>query len=185
MFARYTIPLLLVGIATLGVIFYADREYTRLEQLRAQEVRLDNDLKDILTIEAQRAMKMAAYDAFPKDSEARLRTLAPEELHPARFIIDVLAVARRVGIEIKEPSVSEADVGKNLPERAAAHQLTFEFAATYPKFKEFLHAMEESLVLREPMSVTLSKVIEGTSVDRATGEPIYAFSVVFASYSLQ
>lgn len=184
MLQRIIIPALIVTVASLIVVVYTHREYVNVTRLLVQEESLDADLANAETVDERRRALEEQYASFPEDADKRLKGLLPESIHPARIILDVQEVAKRNGLQLNEPKVSER---KHAPSGTAeefqATVIAFETAATYSQLKLFLRDIERSLTLRTPTSIKITTEQNTASLPEFMDNPVLNVDMTFESYA--
>lgn len=184
MFQRIIIPGLIVTVASFVAIMFIHEEYVNVTRLLIQEESLDTDLANAATVEQRRTTLEAQYASFPQDADERLAGLLPESIHPARIILDIQEVAKRNGLRLGEPNVSEEE--RKILGVAGGLQATvisFDTSATYDQLKLFLRDIERSLTLRTPTSIEITVDQNAMKIPDLAINPVLKVRMSFESYA--
>jgi Tfp pilus assembly protein PilO len=183
MITRYIVPVVLVLIASFLIVYTLDNEYARAKVLIVEEEKLDTDIADADTVEAKRAVLIEEYAKFPQNADAKLHVLLPDDIHPARIVMDVSKIAERNGIELTDPAVQKEHDDGTVNGGLTRTVVSFSVTATYDQFRKFVSEIEQGLQLREPRDISFTAILKDNQ--RLIGQPIYDFKVTLSSYSLE
>lgn len=119
---------------------------------------------------------------FPPDIRANLEKMLPDRIDNVRLIIDLIALALRYGIDVRNPQIVEPGTAKSTAvqvgpdvNRYGSVDLAFSFQAPYGVFQKFLEDMEHSLRLLDVVSVEFS----------ANDKDNYDYTVTIRTYWLK
>ncbi len=183
---RYIFPILLV---LLSVLIYAFSIEPLLYGEIPQVIAKEKGLTDALATAANAQVKLDAiaksYASFPPDAAERLAEILPEKIDPIRLVIETNAFMAHNGFSPKSLTIGQDAGGNEGDGSYKTHVITFSIAASYDTFREFLHVLESSLVLRDLSSVSFTTVSEGVA-DLGTRPElaIHNYKVQAIGYSL-
>ena len=172
-----SISLILIG----GLVFYfltmplLNMVTTLQNQIAGLDEVLNNG-RQLIQVRDQRKNDLIR---FPEDIRGRLEKMVPDHIDNVRLIIDLIALAKRYGIELHNPQIvapgtKTAATGPNV-NRYDSVQLNFSITASYDVFQKFLEDMERSLRLTDVVSVGF------TAGDKDT----YDYTITIRTYWLK
>lgn len=186
---HYILPVFIVLLAIVTYKFYIQPLYGDIGRARAKEAEVKSALVETDTAQAKLEEIKKRYESFPPDADERLSQILPEKIDPIRLLIDTTAFLERNGFPAKSIGVSDTRGTEGGTSRAAyqTHTITFSLSGSYDTFREFLHALEASLALRDlvEVSFTTARASSGAN-DRGRPETaIHEYNIRVTSYSLR
>jgi len=185
---RQVIPAIIIIISIAGAFLYVWPGYKEINSLRQQETVLDDGL-----LKAKEADEIGFNlgQTLENISEAEYRMLdrvLPRTIDTLRLSNDIQGIAANHGIDIDDIKVEESASSENkttsteLDQQAPILQVaevqevevTFEVAATYRAFLDFMADLQDSLQLFDITAIKLSQNDDG----------LYEFSLSLRTYSL-
>lgn len=192
MIQRYIIPLFIVLLATSVGIFYIEPKYKDIGRLLGNAEVLRGYIADADNARAKLDEIARQYSEFPPEGVDRLKVLLPPKIDNMRLITDINNVAWRHGLTVLSPNVTMAAANskKTTKSLVVPYTMDFQVSATYDTFYEFLADLEQSLALRDFVSVEFG----AESVSEVAGKGpqkiipperiVYNFQVTIVSYGL-
>lgn len=180
---RFLVPTILILLAMAVYILYTEPLYLELKRQLAKE-----EAVKAAIVEAEQAQEKLRevkqrYESFPPDADEKLSQLLPERIDPIKLLIDASEFLERNGYSAKSVTVDFDDAeASTAPYRK--HKINFSISASYDMFREFLHAMESSLVLRDAGAVTFT-VVNSQGVPARSTQAIHTYNVQVTGYSLR
>lgn len=182
-----------------GVFFwYIDPTYKGIQELEAQNVRLDEALEKARELQAVRDELLSRYNTFAAEDISRLQKLLPDNIDNIRLVLDVDTIAAAYGLQITDFGIATEEEGAastgqtasaptttSVPEEGEATAdpegvnsvlLQFSVNATYQQFLTFTRDLEKSLRLVDIVLVELNAASADTGV--------YSYRVTIKTYWL-
>lgn len=169
------IPIFLV-IVSVGLFFTViDPQYAKVEELRAEQERLEGALASARELRETRESLLARYNTFPKNDLDRLQKFLPDHIDNVRLILDIDTIAAAHGLIIRDfgftnavtapesaaPTLAEA-VNQEVPTQPTGALdpygsvlMEFSTSASYEVFSAFLRDLERSLRVVDVVSVSV------------------------------
>lgn len=187
----------LIFLAAAGGLFffYTKPAYDGVRTTQAEILQYDQALSKAAELQRLKQQLLSKYNAFNPTDVDRLHKLLPDHVDNVRLVLDLDTLAGQYGFALQNvvinapgtgtagaPGGGEQQVSIG-PSRQTYDSLTLKFATsgTYPKFVEFMTALEGSLRLVDVVNLTLD-ADAGSPVD---GEPIYRFDITLRTYWLK
>lgn len=186
----------LVFLAAAGGLFffYTKPAYDGVRSVQAQIAQYDQALNKAAELQRLKQQLLSRYNAFNPTDVDRLHKLLPDHVDNVRLVLDLDTLASQYGFALQNVVINApgtgtagADAGEQPvsigPSRQTYDSLTLKFATsgTYPKFVEFISALEGSLRLVDVVNLTLD-ADAGAPID---GQPIYRFDITLRTYWLK
>ncbi len=179
-------------LAASGAIFflYTKPAYDSVRIVQAQISEYDQALAKAGELQKLKETLLSRFNAFNPTDIDRLQKLLPDHVDNVRLVLDLDTLANQRGFALQNVVISapgtetvpgrEPVIGRD---RQTFDSLTLRFATagTYPKFVEFMKALEESLRIVDVVSLTLDPDSSAT----AGGEPIYRYDITLRTYWLK
>lgn len=174
---RFLFPTLLILVAVLMFYFLTIPKLESVGALRDSAATVNQALDKARELVSIRDIKQKELNNFSPDTRARLEKFLPDRIDNVRLIIDLIALADRYNMEIKNPQIEAApkgSVGADL-NKFDSVDLSFSVNGTYDIFQRFLADMEQSL-----------RLIDVTSLSFTAGEKdTYDYNVTIRTYWLK
>lgn len=182
---RYIFPVLLILLALAINSVSIQPLYAEILQVRAQSAEVKQALIETETARAKLNEITKRYESFPPDADEKLAEIFPEKIDPIRLLIDTKAFLERNGFPVKSLAVGET-LGANSDDAPyRTHQITFSLSASYDSFRGFLHALEESLALRDLATISFTAAPGAKEYANVRPElTIHDYTITLTSYSL-
>jgi hypothetical protein len=186
----------LIFLAAAGGLFffYTKPAYDGVRLRQAEIQQYDQALNKAAELQRLKQQLLSKYNAFNPTDVDRLHKLLPDHVDNVRLVLDLDTLASQYGFALQNVVINApgtgtagADSGAEQvsigPNRQTYDSLTLKFATsgTYPKFVEFINALEGSLRLVDVVNLTLD-ADAGAPID---GEPIYRFDITLRTYWLK
>lgn len=188
MINRYIFPIFIVLLAIATYQFYIRPLNEEIKAALLKEADVKAALVETDTAQATLDEIAKRYESFPSDAVDRLSEIIPEKVDPIRFLIDTTAFLERKGFPAKSLVVDPVggESGEGVPVAPyQKHFVTFTISASYDTFREFLHALETSLMFRDPVNVSFtSSPAVGANEGGNPEFAIHDYVVRITSYSL-
>jgi Tfp pilus assembly protein PilO len=191
---RTLFSLLFLGAAGGLFFFYTRPAYDGVRTAQAEISQYDQALNKAAELQRLKQQLLSRYNAFNPTDVDRLHKLLPDHVDNVRLVLDLDTLASQYGfalqnVVINAPGTGTAGAdGASEPVSIGANRqtydsLTLKFATsgTYPKFVEFITALEGSLRLVDVVNLTL----DADAASAAGGEPIYRFDITLRTYWLK
>lgn len=184
---RLLYPTLLLVLATAVYLLYTKPLYRELEEQFAKEAEVKAALLEADKAQAKLDEIKARYESFPPDADSRLNQLLPVTIDPIRLLIDSTAFLERNGFSAESLNVSGGgEGGEKTDGPFRTHSVSFSISASYDTFREFLHTLESSLVLRDTSTVSFTASPGTSSTPSARPElAIHTYNLQIVGYSLR
>lgn len=194
---RTLFSLIFLGAAGGLFFFYTKPAYDGVRTVQAQIDQYDQALNKAAELQRLKQSLLSRYNAFNPTDVDRLHKLLPDHVDNVRLVLDLDTLAGQHGFALQNVVINAPGTGTAGgqggagteqsvsigPNRETYDSLTLRFATsgTYPKFVEFITALEGSLRLVDVVALTLD---EDTAAS-AGGEPIYRFDITLRTYWLK
>ena len=184
--SRYLFPIFLVLISAGMYVLYIKPLYVDIQRNFAEEAEVNAALVQADSAQAQLDAIKKRYESFPPDANEKLTQLIPEKIDPIRLVIDVSTFLERNGFPSESVALLPGSGGNSEDAPYQVYTTTFTVSASYDTFREFLHALESSLALRDASTVTFDiRANSASSVGSTKPElAIHDYHVEVRSYSL-
>jgi len=181
---RFLFPVLLIMLAIAVYILYTDSLYAELKYQLAKEVEVKAAVVEAEKAQVKLEEIKRRYESLPPDADEKLAQLLPETVDPIKLLIDASAFLERNGYSAKTVRVSYDDAAGGGSYRK--HKISFSISASYDMFREFLHELESSLMLRDTSRVSFTVVDSlGRQVYSRPEHVIHTYNVEIIGYSLR
>lgn len=174
---KFLFPTLLIVVAVLVFYFETMPLLDKVTALRSDSATVNLALDKARELLKVRDVKQKELDSFPQDIDARLKKLLPNQVDNVRLIIDLIALANKYGLTIRDPHIeptAKGSLGADLHAYDSV-DLSFGVSASYEVFQRFLADMERSL-----------RMLDVTSLSFIAGEKdTYDFNVTVRTYWLK
>ena len=182
--SRYTFPVILILLAVAVYGVYVDPLYSAIQRDLVKE----SEVKAAL-VESDQAKKKLdeitrRYENFPADADQKLSEIIPEKIDRIRLLIEPTTFLEENGFPAESIVVASGPADtKDAPYRT--HSITFSISASYDTFREFLHVLESSLVLRDMAMVSFDVAPTVSLGGSAKPElAIHKYNIKIIGYSL-
>ncbi|MBL8158112.1 type 4a pilus biogenesis protein PilO [bacterium] len=191
---RTLFSLLFLAAAGGLFFFYTRPAYDGVRSVQAQIAQYDQALNKAAELQRLKQQLLSRYNAFNPTDVDRLHKLLPDHVDNVRLVLDLDTLASQYGFALQNVVINAPGTGTAGangaeqqvsigPSRQTYDSLTLKFATsgTYPKFVEFITALEGSLRLVDVVNLTL----DADAASAAGGEPIYRFDITLRTYWLK
>lgn len=180
--------------AAIGLFFfYTKPAYDGVRVVQADIDQYDQALNKAAELQRLKQSLLSRYNAFNPIDVERLHKLLPDHVDNVRLVLDLDTLASQHGFALQNvvinapgttggsQQVQEVSIG---PSRQRYDSLTMKFSTsgTYPKFVEFINALEGSLRLVDIIALTMD--IDPTGAGTPT-DPSYRFDITLRTYWLK
>jgi len=182
--SRYIFPTLLILISMAIYAFYISPLYLAVQRNAVRDTDVKVALVEADTAQTQLDEITKRFESFPPDANITLSQIIPENVDPIRLLIETTAFLERNGFPSNSVRVS-LDSGSNT--KGAPYQtysISFSISASYDTFREFLHTLESSLVLRDMSSVSFSASAASSGGSTRPELAIHQYFINVRGYSL-
>jgi len=191
--ARTLFALLFLAGAGGIFFFYTKPAYDGVRSIQDEITQYDQALTKAGELQRLKQSLLSRFNAFNPADVDRLHKLLPDHVDNVRLVLDLDTLASQhdfalQNVVINAAGATGAQGGTDKPaiglNRQVYDSLTLRFATsgTYPKFVEFMNALETSLRLVDVVALTMDG--EATGVG-AGGEPVYRFDITLRTYWLK
>jgi len=179
---RALLPVLFVVIAG-GIFFgFIDPTFSRLKDIRAEEVQFDQALTRSKELQQVRDQLLSRYNTFSANDLDRLEKMLPDNIDNVRLVLDFDAIASRYGMRLRNIALEKtsdirASQGRVGAGDSAYQSVVLSFSVTggYDSFRSFLEDLEQSLRLVDVSSISFG----------ASPSGLYDYSVSINTYWLK
>lgn len=189
---RTLLSLLFLAAAGGLFFFYTKPAYDSVRDVQTQIDQYDQALTKADELQKLKQTLLSRFNAFNPADVDRLHKLLPDHVDNVRLVLDLDTLASQHGFALQNVVINapttesqqnggtQATIG---PSRQTYDSLTLRFATsgTYPKFVEFINALENSLRLVDVVALTMDN--DGASV--GSEEPTYRFDITLRTYWLK
>lgn len=185
---RVLLTLVLFAGAVAIFIFYTKPTYDDVRSVQSQIAEYDGALSKADELQRRKQELLSRFNSFNPTDIDRLKKLLPDHVDNVRLVLDLDTLASRYGFALQNVVIdannsgSAGEVRVIGSERTTFDSLTLKFATAgpYPRFVEFMQALEESLRIVDLTELTMDP-------DPIAGgdEPSYRFSVTLKTYWLK
>lgn len=189
---RTLISFLFLAGAVALFFLYTKPAYDGVRAIQDQIMQYDQALDKAAELQRLKQSLLSRYNAFNPIDVDRLHKLLPDHVDNVRLVLDLDTLASQHGFALQNVVIDAAGSVKTAeqaapvigPSRQTFDSLTLRFATagTYPKFVEFVTALERSLRIVDVVALTMD-------VDSAApaegGEPVYRFDITLRTYWLK
>jgi len=188
---RTILSLLFLGGSIALFFFYTKPAYDSVRTTQVQIAEYDQALNKAAELQKLKQSLLSRYNAFNPTDVDRLHKLLPDHVDNVRLVLDLDTLASQHGfalqnVVINAPGTTAADktaptIG---PNRQTYDSLTLRFATSgsYPKFVEFMTAIQDSLRLVDVVALTMDSDPAGGG---SSGDPNYRFDITLRTYWLK
>ncbi len=182
---RFLYPTVLILLAMAVYILYTEPLYVKLKQQLAKETEVKAAIVEAEEAQTKLAEIKRRYESFPPDADAKLAQILPERIDPIKLLIDASTFLERNGYSAKSLSI-EYDDSKSGSSPIRKHKISFSISASYDMFREFLRALESSLVLRDTSVVSFTVADpSGRQIVSRSEHAIHTYNILITGYSLR
>ncbi|OHB19746.1 MAG: hypothetical protein A2854_03785 [Parcubacteria group bacterium RIFCSPHIGHO2_01_FULL_56_18] len=189
---RTLFSLLFLAAAGGLFFFYTKPAYDGVRDVQTKIDQYDQALNKAAELQKLKQSLLSRFNAFNPTDVDRLHKLLPDHVDNVRLVLDLDTLASQHGfalqnVVINAPNTSAAQTGAEQvsigPSRQTYDSLTLRFATsgTYPKFVEFVNALENSLRLVDVVALTMDADAGGGGGT----EPTYRFDITLRTYWLK
>lgn len=177
------------GILIAGALFfmYTVPAYDEVSALSAKIGEYDQALNKSAELQKLKESLLKRYNALDEASKEKLHKMLPDHVDNVRLILDIDSLATSFGMPIQnvvinssEDESAERSAVKTIStEQRKYDSLTFKFSTktTYDNFVRFMEALQGSLRIVDPVSLTVS------SEKGSAG--VYEYDVTIRTYWLR
>lgn len=183
-------------LAASGAIFfmYTKPAYDGLRVVQDEIRQYDQALDKADELQRLKQSLLSRYNAFNPVDVDRLHKLLPDHVDNVRLVLDLDTLASQHGFALQNVVINAPGTAVNPgsqqqqviigPNRETYDSLTLRFgtSGTYPKFVEFINALESSLRLVDVVALAMDT---GTTNPEGGGEPTYRFDITLRTYWLK
>ncbi len=169
---RTFLPIFMILVAVAGFFIFTDKHYQNVQALRAQASSYDTALGNAKALQAKRDELVGQYNAFPQTNIDKLNKLLPNNVDNIRLIIEIDAIARKYGMQLKnvkyddtqKKDATQTFSAPSATDLAAQNKdygtmsLGFSTQGTYDNFLSFVGDLEKSLRIVDIDSVGFTSV---------------------------
>lgn len=188
---RTLFSLLFLAAAGGLFFFYTKPAYDGVQEVQAEIDQYDQALNKATELQKLKQSLLSRFNAFNPADVDRLHKLLPDHVDNVRLVLDLDTLASQHGfalqnVVINAPNTTAVQNGGEQvsigPSRQTYDSLTLRFATsgTYPKFVEFVNALENSLRLVDVVALTMDADATGFG-----GEPVYRYDITLRTYWLK
>ncbi|MFA6524281.1 MAG: hypothetical protein WC264_02830 [Candidatus Paceibacterota bacterium] len=194
---RFTVPVILIGIAIGGFFMFTNPLYKNISVINAQVTSYNEALTNSKTLEAERDKLTQKYNAFDPENLSKLEKLLPDNVDNIRLILEIEKIASPYGMvlkDVKYDTMSKAKIDvtgvnlKNAVQNSATAQslnkdygtwdLEFSTQGTYNNFINFIKDLESNLRIVDISSIQFdSNVNIGANANISSGVYKYGFKI--------
>lgn len=183
----FTVALFAGSIAIF--VMYTKPAYDGVHSVQTQISEYDSALSKADELQRLKQQLLSRYNAFNPIDIDRLKKLLPDHVDNVRLVLDLDTLASKHGFALQNVVIdaqgltkSTGDVAVIGADYSAIDSLTLKFgtSGSYPKFVEFMSALEESLRIVDLVELTMDPDLSAQGV-----EPSYRFSVTLRTYWLK
>jgi Tfp pilus assembly protein PilO len=188
---RTLFSLLFLAAAGGLFFFYTKPAYDGVREVQTQIDQYDQALNKAAELQKLKQSLLSRFNAFNPADVDRLHKLLPDHVDNVRLVLDLDTLASQHGFALQNVVINAPNTAVQAgeeqvtigPSRQTYDSLTLRFATsgTYPKFVEFINALENSLRLVDVVALTMD-------VDSAGGggsDPSYRFDITLRTYWLK
>lgn len=192
---RFIIPLVLVVLAILGFILFANPLYQDIVLLRSEASSYDEALDNSKQLENERDKLTQKYNTITPENLDKLEKMLPDSVDNIRLILEIERIAVLYGMALQDVQYdaqqgakggSKEEVQIDTPTEANEEygmwELSFSTQGTYSNFINFLKDLERNLRIVDIGSIQFSSDI-GTNIPGLT--EVYQYSVIINTYWLK
>lgn len=189
---RFTIPVILIGIAIAGFFAFINPLYRDILVLRTQVASYDEALNNSKALENERDKLTSKYNTIDPANLERLSKLLPNNVDNIRLILEIEKVAGPYGMVLKDVKYNTVDTGtaeetggitqgnevsQVLNKDYGAWDLEFSTEGTYNNFISFIKDLESNLRIVDTSSIGFSSSTGSVSGSSASDIYRYAFKI--------
>lgn len=170
-------------------VMYTKPAYDSVRSVQAQIAEYDSALSKADELQRLKQQLLSRYNAFNPVDIDRLKKLLPDHVDNVRLVLDLDTLASKHGfalqnvvIDAQGITAQTGDVPVIGADYSTTDSLTLKFGTTgsYPKFVEFMAALEDSLRI-----VDLVELNMDPDTSAQGGEASYRFDVTLRTYWLK
>jgi len=172
---RTFLPIFMLIVAIGGFFLFTDKHYQTVKDLRVQVASYNVALDNAKALQAKRDELVGQYNAFPEANIEKLKKLLPDNVDNIRLIIEIEAIARNYGMQLKNVKYDDTKSKDSATAFAApsssdlaaqskdygAITLGFSTQGSYENFLKFLSDLEKSLRIVDVSSIAFTSADDG------------------------
>lgn len=183
----FTLGLFIGAIAIF--MLYTKPAYDSVRSVQERITEYDSALSKADELQRLKQQLLSRYNAFNPIDIDRLKKLLPDHVDNVRLVLDLDTLASKHGFALQNVVIdaqgltqTTGDVPVIGAERDSFDSLTLKFgtSGSYPRFVEFMGALEDSLRIVDLIELTMDPDLSAQS-----GEPSYRFDVTLRTYWLK
>lgn len=190
---RTLIPIVLIIVSVLIGLFYIKPLYAEIMNARDKKAQIEDALKKIEDIDNVISGLRSDINSIPDTDMNKINAILPYTIDEVRYLDMVDSLADTYNLPITGLSITGLDndtdgnssaLPSDIKNNAGVGgidtiEIQFSVSATYDVFKEFLRAIEKSLVLFDVSSISLTSAQSGLDDN---GEDTYNYTVKLETY---
>lgn len=170
--------------------FYTKPAYDSVRTVQTQIAQYDQALTKAAELQKLKQTLLSRFNSFNPTDVDRLHKLLPDHVDNVRLVLDLDTLASQHGFALQNVVINAptGQKGKEQPivvgpDRQTYDSLTLRFATsgTYPKFVEFMKAVETSLRLVDVVALTM----DADASDPNSTDPLYRYDITLRTYWLK
>jgi Tfp pilus assembly protein PilO len=191
--ARTLFSLIFVGAAGAIFFLYTKPAYDGVRDAQELIVQYDQALNKAAELQRLKQTLLSRYNSFNPTDVDRLHKLLPDHVDNVRLVLDLDTLASQYGFALQNVVIdapgTAASAGTDQvlaigPDRQTYDSLTLRFATsgTYPKFVEFIKALEGTLRIVDVVALTMNA---DSTIAGSASDPNYRFDITLRTYWLK
>lgn len=183
----FTIALFAASVAIF--VMYTKPAYDGARAMQVQITEYDSALSKADELQRLKQQLLSRYNAFNPVDIDRLKKLLPDHVDNVRLVLDLDTLASKHGFALQNVVIDAQGLTANTGDAAVigadyneTDSLTLKFATSgsYPKFVEFMNALENSLRIVDLVELSMDPDLSAQGT-----EPLYRFDVTLRTYWLK